>query len=227
MKVGPRKIIVANSVDSMKPLQTGADFNYSDTRITRLQMAIRKTLMTDQLRNQDGPAMTATEVHARVNLIRQLLGPVYGRLQTEYLQPLIERCFGIAMRAGILGQPPETLAGRPYTVRYLSPLARAQKLEEVSAIDQYVAGCAMAAKAQADAGSAPDAMDNVDLDAAARFRGEALGVPSDVMRSKADVQRVRDDRQQAMQAAQEQQQQAAMQQMVGQAALKQTPGAAA
>lgn len=227
VKVGPRKIIVANSVDSMKPLQTGADFNYSDTRITRLQMAIRKTLMTDQLRNQDGPAMTATEVHARVNLIRQLLGPVYGRLQTEYLQPLIERCFGIAMRAGILGQPPETLAGRPYTVRYLSPLARAQKLEEVSAIDQYVAGCAMAAKAQADAGGTPDAMDNVDLDAAARFRGEALGVPSDVMRSKADVQRVRDERQQAMQAAQEQQQQAAMQQMVGQAALKQAPGAAA
>ena len=115
----------------------------------------------------------------------------------------------------------------PYTVRYLSPLARAQKLEEVSAIDQYVAGCAMAAKAQADAGEAPDAMDNVDLDAAARFRGEALGVPSDVMRSKADVQRVRDARQQAMQAAQQQQQEQAMQQMVGQAALKQTPGAAA
>lgn len=227
VKVGPRKIIVANSVDSMKPLQSGSNFNYSDSRITRLQMAIRKTLMADQLRDQDGPAMTATEVHARVSLIRQLLGPVYGRLQTEYLQPLIERCFGIAFRAGILGNPPESLAGRPYTVRYLSPLARAQKLEEVTAIDQYVAGCAMAAQAQAQAGQQPDAMDNVDMDAAARFRGEALGVPSEVMRSKADVERVREERQQAMQAAQEQQQQMAMQQTVAQAALKQAPGAAA
>ena len=148
-------------------------------------------------------------------------------LQTEYLQPLIERCFGIAFRAGILGNPPESLAGRPYTVRYLSPLARAQKLEEVTAIDQYVAGCAMAAQAQAQAGQQPDAMDNVDMDAAARFRGEALGVPSEVMRSKADVERVREERQQALQAAQEQQQQMAMQQTVAQAALKQAPGAAA
>lgn len=227
VKVGPRKIIVANSVDSMKPLQSGSNFNYSDSRITRLQAAIRKTLMADQLQAQDGPAMTATEVHVRVNLIRQLLGPVYGRLQTEYLQPLIERCFGIAYRAGILGQAPESLAGRPYTVRYLSPLARAQKLEEVSAIDQFVSGCAMAAEVQAKTGQTPDAMDNVDLDAAARFRGEALGVPTQVMRNQADVQRVREERAQAVQAAQEQAQQAAMQQTVAQAAMKQAPGAAA
>ena len=228
VKVGPRKIIVANSVDSMKPLQSGSNFNYSDSRITRLQAAIRKTMMADQLQAQDGPAMTATEVHVRVNLIRQLLGPVYGRLQTEYLQPLIERCFGIAMRAGILGQPPQSLAaGRPYTVRYLSPLARAQKLEEVSAIDQFVTGCAMAAEVQNKTGQQVDAMDNVDLDAAARFRGEALGVPTEVMRSKADVQRVREERAQAQQEAMEQQQQMAMQQSVAQAAMKQAPGAAA
>lgn len=227
VKVGPRKIIVANSVDSMKPLQSGSNFNYSDSRITRLQAAIRKTLMADQLQAQDGPAMTATEVHVRVNLIRQLLGPVYGRLQTEYLQPLIERCFGIAYRAGILGQAPDSLAGRPYTVRYLSPLARAQKLEEVSAIDQFVSGCAMAAEVQAKTGQTPDAMDNVDLDAAARFRGEALGVPTQVMRNQADVQRVREERAKSIQAAQEQAQQAAMQQTVAQAAMKQAPGAAA
>ncbi|WP_433886942.1 portal protein [Pseudomonas vranovensis] len=227
VKVGPRKIIVANSVDSMKPLQSGSNFNYSDSRITRLQGAIRKTLMADQLQAQDGPAMTATEVHVRVNLIRQLLGPVYGRLQTEYLQPLIERCFGIAYRAGILGQAPESLAGRNFTVRYLSPLARAQKLEEVTAIDQFVAGCAGAAAAQLQAGQQPDAMDNVDLDAAARFRGEALGVPSSVIRSQADRDRLREERAQAQQAAMEQQQQMAMQQTATEAALKQAPGAAA
>jgi hypothetical protein len=65
----------------------------------KLQAQIRKILMADQLQAQDGPAMTATEVHVRVNLIRQLLGPIYARLQAEYLQPLIERCFGLAYRA--------------------------------------------------------------------------------------------------------------------------------
>jgi hypothetical protein len=215
VKVGPRKIIVANSVDSMKPLQSGSNFQYAETKIARLQASIRKILMADQLQAQDGPAMTATEVHVRVALIRQLLGPVYGRLQAEYLQPLITRCFGIAYRAGVLGQPPQSLAGRNYSIRYISPLARSQKLEEVTAIDQYVAGAMAAAAVD------PSVMDNVDLDEAQRIRGDALGVPSAVIRSKADVSARREQRAADAQAAQQQEQQAAMQQQAVQAATKQ------
>lgn len=225
VKVGPRKIIVANSVDSMKPLQSGSNFQYAETKIARLQGSIRKILMADQLQPQDGPAMTATEVHVRVGLIRQLLGPVYGRLQAEYLQPMIERCFGIAYRAGVLGAAPESLAGRNFNVRYISPLARAQKLEEVSAIDQFVAGCAAAAELQMKAGVEPDALDNVDLDEAARYRGEALGVPAAVIRSKAVIDTKRQERAQAAQAAAEQEQQAMMQQQVAQTATKQAGAA--
>ena len=223
VKVGPRKIIVANSVDSMKPLQSGSNFQYAETKIQRLQGSIRKILMADQLQAQDGPAMTATEVHVRVNLIRQLLGPVYGRLQTEYLQPMIERCFGIAYRAGILGAAPESLAGRNFTVRYLSPLARSQKLEEVTAIDTFVAG-AVAIVAQTQD---PSILDNIDMDAAQRFKGEALGVPSSVIRSTADRDKLREKRAQDQQAAQEQAQQQMLQQQAGEAAIKQTAGAAA
>lgn len=221
VKVGPRRIIVANSVDSMKPLQSGANFNVSFTKADQLRAAIRKTMMADQLQPQDGPAMTATEVHVRVGLIRQLLGPVYGRLQAEYLQPLIERCFGIAYRAGVFGPAPQSLAGREFSVRYISPLARAQKMEEVTAIDQFVAGCAAAAQAQAAAGMQPDAMDNVDMDEAARFRGKALGVPPKVIRSEADVEHVREQREQQQQARQEQAMQQQMQMAVGQEAAKQ------
>uniref|UniRef100_UPI0033413D52 portal protein n=1 Tax=Methylibium sp. TaxID=2067992 RepID=UPI0033413D52 len=137
IKVGPRKVIVANSTDSMKPLLTGSDFNVSFTVKAELQRAIRKVLLSDQLQPQDGPAMTATEVHVRVNLIRQLLGPVYGRLQAEWLRPMIERCFGLAFRAGVFQPPPESLQGREFSVRYVSPMARAQKLEDVSAMDRF------------------------------------------------------------------------------------------
>lgn len=219
VKVGPRKIIVANSVESMKPLQSGSNFQYAETKIARLQASIRKILMADQLQAQDGPAMTATEVHVRVALIRQLLGPVYGRLQAEYLQPMITRCFGIAYRAGVLGQAPESLAGRNYSIRYISPLARSQKLEEVTAIDQFVEGAAAAAAID------PTVMDNVDLDEAQRIRGEALGVPSAVIRSKADVSARREQRAADLQAAQQQEQQAAMQQQVAMAATKQAGAA--
>jgi hypothetical protein len=66
VKVGPRKVIVANSVDSMKQLSAGGDWHLADERIQQLHGAIRRILMADQLQPQDGPAMTATEVHVRV-----------------------------------------------------------------------------------------------------------------------------------------------------------------
>lgn len=193
VKVGPRKIIVANSVDSMKELKSGADFNVSFTMKEKLQAQIRKTLMADQLQPQDGPAMTATEVHVRVGLIRQLLGPVYGRLQSEYLQALIERCFGLAFRAGALGRPPQSLAGRQFHVRYLSPVARAQKLEDVVAMDRFESG--LIAKAQI----MPEALDLYDWDGGDKLRAQYLGVPGKLIRSAEDVATIREQKAQAQQ----------------------------
>lgn len=198
VKLGPRKVIIANSVDSMKELKTSANFNVAFTAEERLQASIRKILLADQLQPQEGPAMTATEVHVRVQLIRQLLGPIYGRLQAEYLQPLITRCFGLAYRAGVLGEAPDSLKGQVFTVKYISPLARAQKMEEVSAIDQYVAGAVQVSQVH------PEVLDTIDFDAAQELRGEALGVPSKVRRTEKDIAAIREGR--AAKAKQEQQQ---------------------
>ncbi|MDQ9128747.1 portal protein [Serratia fonticola] len=209
VKVGPRKIIVANSVDSMKPLLTGADFNVAFTAEQRLQAAIRKIMMADQLQPQDGPAMTATEVHVRVALIRQLLGPVYGRFQAEYLQPLVVRCFGLAFRAGVFPEPPESMNAANFNVKYISPLARAQKLEDVTAIQQLAASVGQLVAIY------PDVKDNVDSDEAVRVMSEGLGVPAKVLRSSADVTSMRDER---AKAQQQQAQQALMMQAGQQAA---------
>lgn len=204
IKIGPRKIIVANSVESIKPLAPAGRFDVVFSAEDRLQATIRKILLADQLQPQEGPAMTATEVHVRVQLIRQLLGPIYGRLQAEYLQPLITRCFGLAYRAGVLGQAPESLLGKMFTVKYISPLARAQRMEDVNAMDRLENTLLM--EAQAD----PTVLDTYDFEAAVKLRGAALGVPTSVMRSQADIDARREMRKQEQGQAQ---QQAAMQEM--------------
>lgn len=214
IKVGPRKVIVANSVESMKALKPGADFNVAFTAEDRLQAAIRKALLADQLQPQDGPSMTATEVHVRVQLIRQLLGPIYGRLQAEYLQPLVIRCFGLAYRAGILGDAPESLQGRVFTVKYISPLARAQRMEDVTAMDRLETS--LIAEAQAD----PTVLDVYDFEAAVRMRGDFLGVPMGVLRSKDEVTALRERRQKAQQQAQQQAGAMQMQQAAGEEMAK-------
>lgn len=214
VRIGPRKIVMMADTKNMEPLETGADFQVSFAKAERLQASIRKILLADQLQPADGPAMTATEVHARVQLIRQQMGPIFGRLQAEFLQPLIERCFNIAYRAGILGQAPESLANRSYIVKYVSPLARAQRLEEVTAIDAFLLG--LAQTFQVD----PTVMDLVDMDATHRERAMALGVPAKLIRSVDDVTARREMKKQAAQEQQAQQQQAQMAGAAGESMIK-------
>jgi len=216
VKVGARKIIVANSVNSMKALKSGADFNLSFTKKEQLQAAIRKTLMSDQLAPQDGPVRTATEIHVRVQQIRQLLGPIYGRMQTEWYQPMINRCFGLAYRAGILGQAPESLAGKNFSVSFISPMAKAQKLEEVTAVESSLAAVGQLAAAKQD----PAVWDCIDVDESVKIIIDGRGAPSRIGRSADDIAAIREQRAQAQQQAQQQEQQAALTQAVAPQMIK-------
>ncbi|MBI2798961.1 MAG: head-tail connector protein [Gammaproteobacteria bacterium] len=200
VKVGPRKIIVAADTDSMKPLISSADTSKSLMEIERLQKAIRRVLMADQLTPADGPQMTATEVHVRVELIRQLLGPVYGRMQSEFLEPMVTRCFGLAFRAGAFAPPPDSIRGQTWRVKYVSPLARAQRLVEVQAMDRFENTLIAISQAK------PQVMDNYDWDEAARMKAEALGVPQKLLVDIAQRDAARDAHRQGLAQAQQQQQ---------------------
>jgi hypothetical protein len=215
MRVRGGTVIVANSVDSIKELPTGANFEVTFSKANELRAEIRKLLLADQLQPQDGPAMTATEVHVRVALIRQLLGPLYGRFQAEYLAPMIDRVFGLLYRRGrpeIGGRPgqvaiddaPETLQGERFRYRYQSPLARAQKMEEVTAIERLAIMAGMFVQ-QGDA----SAFDLIDTAECLRISGDALGAPSKALRDEKQLKAYRDSRAQA-QEQQAQQEQAAM-----------------
>lgn len=221
IKVGPRKVIVANSVDSMKELKSGADFNVTFTKEDMLRGEIRKILMADQLQPQDGPAMTATEVHVRVALIRQQLGPVYGRLQAEYLQSLISRCFDIAYRAGILGQAPDELAGREFAIKYISPLSRAQLLEQATSVERTYQGAGLIAQLTGD----PSIFDNLNPDEALDVLVAAYGAPLKIKRTEDEAAEIRDARTQAQEQAHAQQQQEQMMQQVAPEIMKQAAAA--
>lgn len=216
VRVRGGSVIVANSVDSIKSLPTGADFNVTFSKADELRREIRRLMMADQLQPQDGPAMTATEVHVRVAMIRQLLGPMYGRFQSEDLAPTIERVFGMLYRRGrpeLGGRPgpveiddaPESLGDVPFRVRYQSPLARAQKLEDVTAIERI----AMLAGSLAQAGMT-EALDLIDVETSVRESADGMGVPSKVLRDEKALAAFRKQRQES----QQQQAQAAQQQQI-------------
>jgi hypothetical protein len=173
VKVGPRKIVTVAQRDSIFPLTPNSDFQVAQWMIQTMQTDIRRILLSDQLQAQDGQQMTATEVHVRVDLIRKMLGPNYERLQDEFLRPLVDRCFGIAWREGAFPEPPDSIKGRPSNVTYISPLARAQQMEEVQAMERYEQSMAMMAQM-----GHPEVLDNYAWDAVTRRKAELMNVPA-------------------------------------------------
>ena len=88
----------------------------------------------DQLELNEGPQMTATEVQVRYELMQRLLGPTLGRLQSEFLNPIVERAFYSMLRGNALPPMPEVLQqiGGDLDIEYVGPLARSQKMDEVT-----------------------------------------------------------------------------------------------
>jgi len=202
VRMTPAGITVVRSDGAIKPLQIGSNWQITDMKENQLRTAIRQAYYSDQLQLQEGPQMTATEVQVRYELMQRLLGPTLGRFQSEFLNPLIERIFGIMYRAGALLPEPELLKGQQMDIEYVGPLARSQRMEESVAIERLY-GLAMNV-VQVD----PAIMDNINHDEAIRLRGKLLGVPKTILRSRDEVMEMREQRaeQQAQMAAMQQQQ---------------------
>ena len=204
VRMTPAGITVIRNDGAVKPLQIGTNWQITDLKENQLRTAIRQAYYSDQLQLQEGPQMTSTEVQVRYELMQRLLGPTLGRFQSEFLNPLIERVFGIMYRAGALLKEPDIIQGTKIDVEYLGPLARSQRMEESVAIERLYS-LAMNI-AQID----PAIMDNIDHDEAVRLRGKLLGVPKTVLRGKDDVNNMRTMRAEQAQMAQMAQEQQAL-----------------
>jgi hypothetical protein len=145
--------------------------------------------------------MTATEVLQRNEEKMRLLGPVMGRLQSELLQPLIQRSFKLMLRKGRLDVPPEELQGQDIDIEYVSPLAKAQKLTDLQSMMRGL-------EVLLQLGQSLPVMDYIDDDGLVKYLVDVAGMPAKVIKSNEEVAALRE--QQAQQQAQLAQQQQEM-----------------
>ena len=198
VRMTPGGITVVRSDTAIKPLQIGSNWQITDLKENQLRTAIRQAYYSDQLQLQEGPQMTATEVQVRYELMQRLLGPTLGRFQTEFLNPLIERVFGIMMRADALMPRPEAMGGLNMDIEYVGPLARSQRMEEAIAVERLYQLAMQVVQVD------PTVMDVIDHEQAIRMRATLLGVPKTVLRGEDEVAEIREQRAAAQQQAQEQ-----------------------
>jgi hypothetical protein len=144
-------------------------FDISEIVLDDLRSRIRHGLLVDRLGAIGQTRMTATEVIERSSEMALVLGATYGRLQSELLTPLIQRAYGILRRRGEV--PDLAIDGRLVAIDYRSPMALAQGQKDVQNILYWI---------NTSLGLGAEAA--IDIPAAARHLGEALGVPSDLIR---------------------------------------------
>ena len=190
-------------------MQTGLKMDLSQIVIGDLRQSIRRIYFSDQLELQEGPQMTATEVQVRFELMQRLLGPTLGRLEHEFLNPLVERCFALMARGRALLPVPEALLAQglelpDLDVEYEGPLARAQRTVELTAQDRVFGFVAALTQALAAAGVPPAQAaapwDVLKLDDWIRTRAEITGVRSDDLASEDEVEAIRAARAEALEA---------------------------
>jgi len=180
---------------SLAPLPRAGDFNVSQIIINDLRMNIKKIMLDDSLPPENMSARSATEIVERMKELAQNLGSAFGRLITETMIPVVVKVLGIMDVKGLIDLPLK-VNGLEVKIVPVSPLAKAQNLEEVNEVMQFF---------QIAQGLGPAGMITVNPEAIADFVGDKLGVSTKLRTSKEDRAAIQ---QQAAEAAQMQAQMA-------------------
>ena len=94
--------IIAKAVGSegLKPLEMPGRFDISQLVLEDLRKRIRSAMMVDRLSQPLSNNMTATEILERSSDNAMLMAAIYGRLQAELLNPLLERAIDVLIQRG-------------------------------------------------------------------------------------------------------------------------------
>ena len=185
-----------------KEWMTQGRYDLAQFRVEAKEKAIRDAFHNDlfQMFSQidSSSRMTQLEVMQRSAEKLDQFSPAFTSFQSEVLEPLMRRVFGILFNAGAFGQPPADalIDGKLVLPKfaYNSKLSLALKSLDNRAFVDFVN--VMMPMAQV----APEMLDVINTDEAAQMVAENLGVPPRIMRTEDEVSVIRDQRAQQQQA---------------------------
>ena len=190
---------VVRSLKDLEVFLAKGDFNAGELSKRDLREMIKECFFMDQLQLKDSPAMTATEVNARFQLMQRLLGPTLNRLQEDWLDKVIERTFGILFRYKKLPEMPEVLMKNQaeWDIEYAGPIAKAQQEALAQAIEKYLG--TVTALGQ----TFESAIDVPKIEELLILLAELRGIPLDKLNDKAERNNIQMGRQEQRQLQQQ------------------------
>ena len=105
-------------------------FDVSQLVLSEMRHNINKALYNETLGRREGTPISATEVAERMAELSRTLGATYGRLQSEFVYPVVQRVLYLLRKQGRIEIP--TVDGREIKIRAVSPMMRAQRNEDIT-----------------------------------------------------------------------------------------------
>jgi len=201
----------SGSRDRIEPLNIGQNTSTTLNAENQRREAIARMFHVDQLQIQSNRTMTATEVLQRNEEKMRILGPVMGRIQSELLEPMINRVFSIMLRNRLFAEAPAILANQEIEIEYVSPMALAQKGQELQNIMRGL-------EIFGSISQMAPVQDYLDENGLVKQLVKTLGLPARMIKSDKEVQTIRMERQEAQQQQMQMQQQLAESEMAKNAA---------
>jgi|GEM_PF-7017475 len=138
--------VVTDPNNSVRQLFDQPNLQFDSQMHDRTNESILRMYHVNEILNllsREKPELTAFETNARLNLLQQIQGPVYSRLEQDYQGVIINVTLDNMAHAGLLEAPPKELLeaqrNGAFAVSYESPLARAQRNQEITDIQQSIA----------------------------------------------------------------------------------------
>jgi len=148
-----------------------------------------------------GRQMTATEVLERKEEFLRTIGPVFGRLETDYIAKVVERVFAVMSRIPGAIAPFPDVGDRDVRVQfeYLSPIQQARKQVEMASFGRSME--MLMPLMQASPEFAQAVGDNLEPDEIVRDLPQAGAFPESWLKPKQEVDAAREQRAKQQEAA--------------------------
>ena len=129
--------IGTNSQAPLIPLGDTSNPQFAQLTINDLRMQIKALLFAESPVDAPGiQPQTAYELSLKQQNLAEKIGPLFSRLQHEFLLPVIDRIAYILNKSGKLPYP--KLKGIPIKFQYMSPLSLVKGQQEVARFTQFV-----------------------------------------------------------------------------------------
>ena len=186
-------IPVAPGSRGLQPISAAGRFDVAQLVLDDMRTNIRKALYMETLGPTKGTPMSATEVAERMADLSRQIGSSFGRLQSEFIMPLIRRVIYILKKQGRIELP--SLNNKEIKIIPESPLSRAQNEQDIADVNRFNATLGQT--------FGPQVLNLiVKQEEVARYLAEKMNLPEKLIRDAAEQQQVVQQMQQVMQQQQ-------------------------